>query len=94
MDKVYNFIMIFFFKQRSWKLLSYKLKKTPQEFVLCYLNTTEQANGDLDPRVGVVSDVAVRTAADLLDEVAVRREEEDGGADSVRDNVVIILVKF
>ena len=38
--------------------------------------------------------MAVRTAADLLDEVAVRREEEDGGADSVRDNVVIILVKF
>ena len=69
------------------------MQKTVLKY-FCYLKTTKQPDGDPDPGVGVVRDVAVRTAADLLDEVAVRREEEDGGAHSVRDDVVIILVKF
>ena len=66
------------------------MQKTVLKY-FCYLKTTKQPDGDPDPGVGVVRNVAVRAAADLLHQVPGGGEEEERGTDGVGHNVVVIL---
>ena len=60
--------------------------------VASHLDAPEHADVAPDGGVGVVGDVAVRGAADLLGEAAAGGEVEEGAAGGVADHVVAVLV--
>ena len=72
----------------------FKHNFVPQLFIdgCPHLNASEHADVAPDGGVGVVGDVAVRGAADLLGEAAAGGEVEEGAAGGVADHVVAVLV--